>query len=135
MLYICQKTDVSNKSNSSIPLFVKNRMRENKSGLQTRTDGFLYIHFNRKTSEQQKHWSENNKTNADIHRNGLFDSKCHTPDSFYEKMMVKLCFMASQISRSYCYLKKYIAKMTPLLDRNTVHTNARTLSTGKCINK
>ena len=106
------------------------RLNENKSGLQTKTDG--HITYKRKTTEQQKHWSAT-LTNANIYRIEIFDTNCHISYLVLDILIkqkngLNLVLWLAKLSANMAMLKN-ITKMTTLCDRNTAPSNSRQLRT------
>ena len=84
---------------------VINRLLENKSGLQTKTEG------NTSTIRGQLKWTI---THANIHRNEIFDNKWHIPDLVQDilrrQWWLRTAFMARQTSCFYGNFKIYRAR-------------------------
>ena len=103
-LFVCV-----NKDNSSIPVFKSHKSIErNNSGLQTKTEGntSTTVRENKETIETMKC----NKTNANIHRNELFDNSCHMHDLVQDiiiKWWVESAFMTRKNFCIYDNVQKY----------------------------
>ena len=106
-----------NNVNSSIPLFKSHNSIEKKTYPGYKLKPREHFNYKSKTTERQKLRSAT-KTNGNI----LYVKSCHilSCDRTFKKWWVEPGLMASQTIRLFCNVKKHIAKMTTLSDRNAI---------------